>query len=45
VPFRFPSDADTGPGLTEAGKALIKACNELKIAVDLSHLNEKGFGT
>lgn len=43
VPFRFPSGPDTGPGLTEAGKALIRACNELKIMVDLSHLNEKGF--
>ncbi|MER8644897.1 dipeptidase [Mesorhizobium sp. M1252] len=43
VPFRFPSSPDTGPGLTDAGKALIKACNQLKIMVDLSHLNEKGF--
>ncbi|CAN5415798.1 dipeptidase [soil metagenome] len=43
VPFRFPSEPDTGPGLTETGMALVKACNELKIAIDLSHLNEKGF--
>jgi membrane dipeptidase len=43
VPFRFPSSGDTGPGLTDEGKALVRACNELKIAVDLSHLNEKGF--
>ncbi len=43
VPFRFPSSPDTGPGLTDAGRALIRACNELKIMVDLSHLNEKGF--
>ncbi|MBT55938.1 MAG: peptidase M19 [Mameliella sp.] len=42
VPFRYPSDPDTGPGLTEAGKALIRECNRLKILVDLSHLNEKG---
>ncbi|ASP21775.1 membrane dipeptidase (peptidase family M19) [Antarctobacter heliothermus] len=42
VPFRYPSDPDTGPGLTEAGKALIRECNQLKILVDLSHLNEKG---
>ena len=27
VPFRFPSSPDTGPGLTDAGKALVKACN------------------
>lgn len=43
VPFRFPSSPDTGPGLTDAGKALVRACNELRIMVDLSHLNEKGF--
>ena len=43
VPFRFPSSPDTGPGLTDAGKALVRACNRLKIMIDLSHLNEKGF--
>src|SRR5690606_38194267 len=43
VPFRFQSSPDTGPGLPDAGKALVKACNALKILVDLSHLNEKGF--
>ena len=43
VPFRYPSTGDTGPGLTDAGKALIRACGELGIAIDLSHLNEKGF--
>lgn len=43
VPFRFPSSPDIGPGLTDAGKALIRRCNELNILVDLSHLNEKGF--
>ena len=43
VPFRFPADPDTGDGLTGAGKALIKRCNELRILIDLSHLNEKGF--
>ena len=43
VPFRCPSSPDTGPGLTEAGKALIAACNRLKILIDLSHLNERGF--
>lgn len=43
VPFRFPSSPDTGPGLTEAGRALVRACNELRIMIDLSHLNEKGF--
>ncbi len=43
VPFRCPSSPDTGPGLTDLGKALIGACNRLKILVDLSHLNERGF--
>jgi len=43
VPFRFPSTGDTGPGLTEAGKDLVRRCNELGILVDLSHLNEAGF--
>lgn len=43
VPFVFPGTPDTGPGLTDAGKRLVKACNELNIMVDLSHLNEKGF--
>ena len=43
VPFRYPGDPDTGPGLTDAGKALVRECNQLKIMLDLSHLNEKGF--
>jgi membrane dipeptidase len=43
VPFRCPSSPDTGPGLTDLGKELIRACNQLKILIDLSHLNEKGF--
>jgi membrane dipeptidase len=43
VPFRFPASPDTGPGLTDAGRALVGACNELGILVDLSHLNERGF--
>jgi membrane dipeptidase len=43
VPFDFPRSPDTGPGLTPAGQALVGACNELGIVVDVSHLNEKGF--
>lgn len=43
VPFRFPGSPDTGPGLTDAGRALVRRCNELGILVDCSHLNEAGF--
>ncbi|GAB4110146.1 MAG: dipeptidase [Roseiflexaceae bacterium] len=43
VPFRFPSSPDIGPGLTDAGKALVRECNQLGIMIDLSHLNEAGF--
>jgi membrane dipeptidase len=43
VPFRCPSSPDTGPGLTDLGKALVGACNRLRILIDLSHLNERGF--
>jgi membrane dipeptidase len=42
VPFRHPSSPDTGPGLTGAGRALVRRCNELGILVDLSHLNAAG---
>lgn len=43
VPFKFPASPDTGPGLTEAGRALVRACNRLGILLDLSHINEQGF--
>ena len=43
VPFAFPGSPDTGDGLTEAGKRLIRACNDLRIMIDLSHINEAGF--
>jgi membrane dipeptidase len=43
VPFRFPHSPDTGPGLTAAGRELVRACNRMGILIDLSHLNERGF--
>ena len=43
VPFDFPRSPDTGPGLTKAGRRLVRRCNELGVVVDLSHLNEAGF--
>jgi membrane dipeptidase len=43
VPFAWPRSPDTGPGLTPAGKDLVRACNRLGIMIDVSHLNEKGF--
>ena len=43
VPNRFPAGPDIGPGLTEAGQALVRRCNDLRIVIDLSHLNEAGM--
>src|SRR6185436_13445961 len=34
VPFRFPSTGDTGDGLTEFGRALIRRCNEMRVLID-----------
>ena len=43
VPFEFPASPDIGPGLTDAGRDLVAACNEKGIVVDMAHLNEAGF--
>ncbi len=43
VPFVSPSSPDVGPGLTAAGRGLVRRCAELGILVDLSHLNLAGF--
>lgn len=43
VPFAYPSSPDTGPGLTDAGFALVRECNRLGIVIDLAHITEKGF--
>lgn len=43
VPFAYPASPDTGPGLSQAGRALVQACNQLGIIIDLAHINEKGF--
>jgi membrane dipeptidase len=43
VPYLFPHSPDTGPGLSDAGKELVRACNRLGIVVDVSHINEQGF--
>ncbi|MHA6692340.1 dipeptidase [Devosia sp. A449] len=43
VPFRHNVDPDIGPGLSEAGKELVRQCNALGVMLDLSHLNAAGF--
>jgi membrane dipeptidase len=43
VPFRFPGDPDTGPGLTDLGRELVRLCNERRMVIDLSHITEAGF--
>ncbi len=43
VPFAWPRSPNTGPGLTAAGKDLVRECNRRGVMIDLSHLNERGF--
>jgi len=43
VPFHYPGTPNAGPGLTDAGRELVRACNERGVLLDLAHLNERGF--
>jgi membrane dipeptidase len=43
VPFVHNADPDIGPGLTDAGKELVRVCNRMGVMIDLSHLNAAGF--
>lgn len=43
VPFTFPDRPDVGAGLTARGVELVRACDRLRLVVDVSHLNEAGF--
>ena len=43
VPFKFPSSPDTGSGLTDLGRALVRQLNARRVMIDLSHINEQGF--
>jgi membrane dipeptidase len=43
VPFGHNRSPDIGPGLSRAGKDLVRRCNELGVMVDVSHLNAQGF--
>ncbi|MCP8882195.1 dipeptidase [Devosia sp. XJ19-1] len=43
VPFRHNADPDIGPGLSDAGKELVRLCDQRGVMIDLSHLNAAGF--
>ncbi len=43
VPLKFPSSPDTGAGLTDAGKELVRQLNRRRVMIDLSHITERGF--
>lgn len=43
VPFAYGHSPDTGPGLTEEGRELVRACNRMGVMIDMAHLNERGF--
>ncbi|MGA9402050.1 dipeptidase [Haladaptatus sp.] len=43
VVSRYPGSPDTGDGLTDAGRDLVRACERHGIVVDCAHLTERGF--
>jgi membrane dipeptidase len=43
VPLCRSGSPDQGPGLTDAGRRLVRRCAETGILVDVSHLNARGF--
>ncbi|UPW00559.1 dipeptidase [Halorussus gelatinilyticus] len=43
VRSEYPGTPDTGPGLTAAGRDLVRACNDRGILVDLAHATAAGF--
>ncbi|MCH2136021.1 MAG: dipeptidase [Phycisphaerales bacterium] len=43
IRFGWPSSNDVGAGLTDAGRTLVRECENLGIAIDLSHMNLRGF--
>lgn len=43
VPFLHNVEPEFGPGLSGAGKELVRVCNAMGVMIDLSHLNAAGF--
>ncbi|NEU56352.1 dipeptidase [Halorussus sp. MSC15.2] len=43
VRFEYPGTPDTGPGLTDAGRDLVAACNDRGVLVDLAHTTAATF--
>lgn len=39
----YPGSPTTGDGLTDAGRDLVRACEERGIVVDCAHMTERGF--
>lgn len=39
----FPHSPDTGSGLTEQGKELVRICENKGMIIDVSHMNERAF--